>query len=209
MRTRVKVCGITRIQDATAAIEAGVDALGLVFYPPSSRYLSIKQAEEIVRELAPFVTVVGLFLDAEREQIDSVLEHVPLDLLQFHGSESPDLCASFQLPYIKALGMHRQGALEAFIQSYPESRGFLLDSHGAGEAGGTGKRFDWTAIPRGLEQPIILAGGLNPENVGEAIRVVRPYAIDLSSGVEITPGVKDSKKIMSLMNEVRQADYEC
>lgn len=208
MRTRVKVCGITRVDDAIAAVDAGVDALGLVFYPPSSRFLEVARAAEIAAQVSAFVSVVGLFLDASRETVGSVLRDVPIDLLQFHGCETAAFCSSFERPYIKAIGMQSGTALNSCVQDYADAKGFLLDSHAAGEAGGTGKRFDWSTVPYDFPRPLILAGGLKPDNVGEAIRTTRPYAIDLSSGVESQPGIKDRNKITRLMNEVRKVDNE-
>lgn len=208
MRTRVKICGITSTRDAKVAIDAGVDALGLVFYPPSSRYLDVAQANEIAAAASAFVTVVGLFLDASPDFVNAVISDVQLDLLQFHGTESQEFCSAFRLPYIKAVAMKSETSFHGLTASYPDAKGFLLDSHAAGEAGGTGKSFDWSRVPTNPERPLILAGGLRPGNVRDAITSTLPYAIDLSSGVESAPGVKDRSKIEQLMSEVRKADNE-
>lgn len=206
LRTRVKICGITRAEDAITAASAGVDAIGLVFYQKSTRYVEIDQAKTIIAKLPPFVSAVGLFMDARGEFIREVLRRVPLDLLQFHGDECPADCGLYGRPYIKAVAMQDGINYAAYTTSYPDAAGFLLDSHSAGQAGGTGQTFDWTKIPQVHEHPLILAGGLRPENVAEAIQQVRPYGIDLSSGVESSPGVKDPGQIQALMNEVRKID---
>ncbi|RMG60155.1 MAG: phosphoribosylanthranilate isomerase [Gammaproteobacteria bacterium] len=205
MRTRIKICGITRPEDALAAAEAGADAIGLVFWPKSPRHVTLPQAVEICTALPPFVSTVGLFLDAEEARVEETLRQVPLDLLQFHGDECPADCSRYGWPYIKAIGM--QGGTDAvrYAETYPDAAGFLLDSHAVGEAGGTGKTFDWSAIPE-LERPLILAGGLNPDNVAEAVRTVRPWAVDVSSGVESEPGIKDAALIERFISEVRKAD---
>ena len=206
LRTRVKICGITRPEDALVAAEFGVDAIGLVFYPKSPRYIDVERAKEIITALPPFVTTVGLFMDAQANDISSIVGSVPLDLLQFHGDECPADCGQYGLPYIKAVAM--QGGIDyaLYTASYPDAAGFLLDSHSSGQAGGTGKTFDWAQIPKKQDRPLILAGGLTPENVAKAISLVQPYGIDLSSGVESSPGVKDAAKIQNLMKEVRRID---
>jgi len=204
-RTRVKVCGITSTHDAHIICASGVDSIGLVFYEKSPRNVSIPQAKEICNSLTPFVTSVGLFLNPSRELVESVLEEVQLDLLQFHGLESPEFCNSFNRPYIKAIGMADISSEKEFTKissQYSQARGFLVDSHATGEAGGTGKIFDWKNVPQEQEKPIILAGGLNPDNVSDAIQQLDVYGLDLSSGVESKPGIKDPEKIMQLMNEV-------
>lgn len=208
MRCRVKVCGITAVADALMVSAAGVDAVGLVFYPKSKRNLSMAQAAEICRVLPPFVTTVGLFLDAEADFVREVLAAVPLDVLQFHGSETPDYCRQFPRPYLKAVGMKglaASGGFAAYAERYPDAQGFLVDSHAPGAAGGTGETFDWTQVPQDYPKPIILAGGLTPENVAEAIRTSRVYAVDVSSGVEATPGVKDVVKVAAFMRNVTLA----
>ena len=208
MRCRVKVCGITAVADALMVSAAGVDAVGLVFYPKSKRNLSMAQAAEICRVLPPFVTTVGLFLDAEADFVREVLAAVPLDVLQFHGSETPDYCRQFPRPYLKAVGMKglaASGGFAAYAERYPDAQGFLVDSHAPGAAGGTGETFDWTQVPQDYPKPIILAGGLTPENVAEAIRTSRVYAVDVSSGVEAAPGVKDAAKVAAFMRNVTLA----
>ena len=208
MRCRVKVCGITAVADALMVSAASVDAVGLVFYPKSKRNLSIAQAADICRALPPFVTTVGLFLDAEADFVREVLAAVPLDVLQFHGSETPDYCRQFPRPYLKAVGMKglaASGGFAAYAERYPDAQGFLVDSHAPGAAGGTGETFDWTQVPQDYPKPIILAGGLTPENVAEAIRTSRVYAVDVSSGVESAPGVKDVAKVAAFMRNVTLA----
>lgn len=180
---------------------AGADALGLVFYPNSKRNLSIEQAAEICKAIPPFVATVGLFLDAEARFVEQVLAAVPLTVLQFHGSESPAYCAQFQRPYIKAVGMKglAVAGFAAYADQYPDAQGFLVDSHAPGAAGGTGEVFDWTQVPQDYPKPIILAGGLTPDNLAEAIRLSRVYAVDVSSGVEMSPGIKDAAKVQAFI----------
>ncbi len=208
MRTRVKICGITRVEDALIVSTSGADSIGLVFYPKSPRNVSIAQAYDIVAALPPFVSVTALFLDAEAEFIQKVVESVPLSLLQFHGKETPEQCSGYNLPFIKAIGMRDRIDLESFMERYPDAAGFLLDSHGIGEAGGTGKAFDWSLLSSLTDRPILLAGGITPDNVAEAIKTVKPWAVDLSSGVESSPGIKDPAKILALMNEVKGVNCE-
>lgn len=205
MRCRVKICGITSAQDAIQASQSGADALGLVFYPKSKRYITIEQAEEICQAIPPFVTVVGLFLDAAADDVREVLRSVPLDLLQFHGSEAADYCDQFARPYIKAVGMKgllADGGFATYADAYTQAQGILVDSHEPGAAGGTGEVFDWTQVPQTCAKPLILAGGLKPTNVAEAIRSTQVYAVDVSSGVEASPGVKDAGKMTDFMNAV-------
>jgi len=201
-RTRVKLCGITRAEDGVAAALAGVDAIGLVFYPPSARWVTTTQAAEILAVLPPLVTTVGLFVDADPQQVRAVLAALPLDVLQFHGSESATYCESFGRPYIKAVAMADTDDVLAYSRQHPAARALLLDSHGGGRVGGTGERFDWQRIPPQLDKPLILAGGLNPDNVAAAIRQVRPYAVDVSSGVEVTKGIKDNERVNAFMYSV-------
>jgi len=211
MKIRVKICGITSIEDAQKVSHAGVDAIGLVFYEKSPRNVSISQALEICTSLPPFVTTVALFLNASTEFVDSVLASVPIDLLQFHGSESPEYCASFNHPYIKVIGMKDIADIaqfDAIAKQYPDAKGFLVDSHAAGKAGGTGETFEWENTPLNYEKPIILAGGLTPENIAKAIRQAPVYGYDLSSGVESQPGRKDKQKVVHLMNEVKRVQCE-
>jgi len=211
MKIRVKICGITSIEDAQKVCHAGVDAIGLVFYEKSPRNVSISQALEICTSLPPFVTTVALFLNATTEFVDSVLASVPIDLLQFHGSESPEYCASFNHPYIKVIGMKDItdiAQFDAIAKQYPDAKGFLVDSHAVGKAGGTGETFEWENTPLNYEKPIILAGGLTPENIAKAIRQALVYGYDLSSGVESQPGRKDKQKVVHLMNEVKRVQCE-
>ncbi|MCX7627740.1 MAG: phosphoribosylanthranilate isomerase [Methylophilaceae bacterium] len=206
MRTRVKICGITRVADAHAAIAHGCDAIGLVFHAPSPRHVSVERAREIVASLPPFVTVVGLFVDAEIKVVRDVLHCVRLDLLQFHGNESPEYCRQLGVPYIKAVRVRPQTNLLQYAANFSSARALLLDAYVEGKAGGTGQRFDWRLIPAELPQPFILAGGLDAGNVGEAIRRVRPYAVDVSGGVEQEKGIKDVGKIAAFMQQVRMSD---
>ncbi len=209
MRTRVKICGITRPEHAEAAARCGVDAIGLVFHPRSPRCVSPAQAREIVAALPPFVAAVGLFLDAHRAEVEAVLAEVPLTALQFHGDECPADCGAYGLPYLKAIGLAGGTDAAAYAAAYPDAAGFLLDSHAPGAAGGTGRTLDWAAL-RGLRlpRPWLLAGGLTPANVAQAIAAARPWGIDLSSGVESAPGIKDAALIERLMNEVRRVDCQ-
>ncbi|MCW8910860.1 MAG: phosphoribosylanthranilate isomerase [Gammaproteobacteria bacterium] len=207
-RTRVKICGMTRPEDALTAARLGVDAIGLVFYEKSPRNVSLEQAQQICSVLPAFVTRVALFLDPDTLLVTQVLGTLDIDLIQFHGSESAEFCASFNRPYIKALGMSGQHDLTEQADIYRDACGLLLDSHVMGAAGGTGEAFDWKIIPESLRHSIILAGGLKPDNVAEAIRKVRPFAVDLSSGVEAEPGIKDSALMAQLINEVKRVDCE-
>lgn len=202
---RSKICGITRIEDALAAAEAGVDAIGLVFYAKSPRAVTAAQAREIVAALPPFVTSVGLFVNASRCELNEILEVVPLDLLQFHGDETPAECAGFHRPWIKALRVRPGDDLEAACKLYAGAQGILLDTFVAGVPGGTGKAFDWSLVPARLSKPIILAGGLHAGNVGAAIAQVKPYAVDVSGGVEAAKGIKDHAKVDAFMAAVRGA----
>lgn len=209
-RCRVKICGITSVADAQAVCDAGADAVGLVFYAKSPRNVDIEQATAICRALPPFVSSVGLFLNADAAFVREVLAAVPLDVLQFHGSESPEYCRQFDRPYLKALGMKgvaESGGFAAYADRYPDAQGVLVDSHAPGAAGGTGEVFDWTQVPQDYPKPIVLAGGLKPENVAEAIRTTQVYAVDVSSGVEAHPGQKSREKIHTFMQEVRGVGY--
>lgn len=202
---RSKICGITRIEDALSAAEAGADAIGLVFYAKSPRAVSVQQARTIIAALPPFVTTVGLFVDASRQELEEILAAVPLDLLQFHGDESPAFCEALQRPYIKALRVKPGDDLAAQVAAYGQASGVLLDTYVPGIPGGTGEAFDWSLVPQGLNKPIILAGGLVAENVAAAIRQVRPYAVDVSGGVEAGKGIKDAEKIRAFMRAVKTA----
>lgn len=202
---RSKICGITRIEDALAAAEAGADAIGFVFYAKSPRAVDVRQARAIIAELPPFVTTVGLFVNASRCELNEILEVVPLDLLQFHGDETPQDCEGYHRPWIKALRVRPGDDLEAACKLYAGARGILLDTYVAGVPGGTGEAFDWSLVPERLSKPIILAGGLSADNVGQAIVQVRPYAVDVSGGVEQAKGIKDAAKIEAFMRAVKQA----
>lgn len=202
---RSKICGITRIEDALAAAEAGADAIGFVFYAKSPRAVDVRQARAIIAELPPFVTTVGLFVNASRCELNEILEVVPLDLLQFHGDETPQDCEGYHRPWIKALRVRPGDDLEAACQLYAGARGILLDTYVPGVPGGTGEAFDWSLVPARLSKPIILAGGLSADNVGQAIAQVRPYAVDVSGGVEQAKGIKDAAKIAAFMRAVKQA----
>lgn len=207
MRTRVKICGITRTEDALAAARLGVDAIGLVFYAPSPRAVSVAQAAEVVRELPPFVTRVGLFVNAEREAIAAAIEAAQLDLLQFHGDESPADCRGHGRPWIKALRMAPEMDVAAEMDRYREAQGILLDAWRPGVPGGTGETFDWRRIPAQRPRPLILAGGLAPENVADAIRTVRPWAVDVSGGVERAKGIKDADRMAAFIREVMSVEH--
>jgi phosphoribosylanthranilate isomerase len=203
VRTRIKICGITRVEDARLAADLGADALGLVFYAPSPRNLGLDAARAIIAATPPFVSVVGLFVDPTREQVESVLRQCSLTLLQFHGDEAPDFCRSFGLPYIKAMRVKADADLVQCLAPYDAAQGWLLDAYHERLYGGTGETFDWKLIPRELARPVILSGGLTPENVGAAVRQVRPWAVDASSGVERAKGVKDAAKIAAFIAGVK------
>ena len=205
MRTRVKICGITRSEDIDIAVAAGVDALGFVFYPPSPRAVSIEQAAKLCAKIPAFVIRVGLFVDAAPDEVNAVLASVPLSLLQFHGSESASYCESFARPYLKAvkIAAHTEADWVAEqIQLHPNAAGILLDTDVSGVAGGSGQSFDWSVIPASSAGKIVLAGGLSEANVAAAIETVRPYAVDVSSGVEQAPGIKSQSSIDEFMRAV-------
>jgi len=202
---RIKICGITRVEDAVAAADLGADAIGLVFYERSPRRVTADQASEIVAALPPFVTTVGLFVDAAAHEVERVLARVPLDLLQFHGDEPAVYCAAFARPYIKALRMRPELILAQAADEYATARGILLDTFVEGVPGGTGQTFTWSPVPDAVKMPIILAGGLNATNVAEAIATVRPWAVDVSGGVEATKGVKDAALMAAFVEAVRDA----
>ncbi|MHA7815259.1 MAG: phosphoribosylanthranilate isomerase [Pseudohaliea sp.] len=205
-RTRIKVCGITRPEDAAAATAAGVDAIGLVFHPASPRAVTPAQAAAVARAAGPLVTVVALFVDAPQERVREVLAAVPVGLLQFHGNEDPGTCACFERPFLKALRMAPGLPVEEVAARYAAASGILLDSYRPGVPGGTGETFDWHRTPAALRSRLVLAGGLRPENVGEAITRVGPAAVDVSGGVEVSPGVKDAARIAAFVAAVREAD---
>jgi phosphoribosylanthranilate isomerase len=204
MRTRVKICGITRQGDAAAVAASGADALGLVFHPGSPRHIETPVARAIALATPPFVTVTGLFVNAPAATIETILARVPLGLLQFHGSENNAECNVWGLPFIKSVAMQADVDLLAVMGSYPDAAGFLLDAWQPQTHGGSGRTFDWQLIPSRSDRPLILAGGLTPGNVAEAIRLARPYAVDVSSGVETAPGTKSAEKITEFMKGVEQ-----
>lgn len=206
MRTRVKICGLTREADVRAAVELGADAIGLVFHDPSPRAVGVEQARSLCAALTPFVASVGLFVDAPAEWVSKVLARVPLSLLQFHGDESPDYCAAFERPWIKALRVRPGMDLHLLRQRYAGATGLLLDAYDPVKAGGTGQTFDWDLVPSDLAPHIVLAGGLDPDNVAEAIRRVRPYGVDVSGGVEASKGLKDRHKMAAFMKGVFDGD---
>lgn len=202
MRTRVKICGITRAEDALAAARAGADAIGLVFYAKSPRAVSVARAGEIVAALPPFVAAVGLFVDADADEIRAVINAVPLALLQFHGDEPADACRAFRLPYIKAIRLRAGDDLAVRARPYGDAAAILADAYLEGIPGGTGRTLDWSGLPPRLSRPLILAGGLTPDNVAVAVEQVRPWAVDVSGGVEAAPGVKDAAKIAAFIRGV-------
>lgn len=205
MRTRIKICGITRAGDALTAAELGADAIGLVFYAKSPRYVDLVQAEKIAACLPPFVACVGLFVNPDEQEVRDVLKALHLDLLQFHGEEPPEFCRKFGKPYIKAARVRAGSDLVQYAALYHDARGLLLDAYVEGMHGGTGHAFDWSLIPTDLPLPLILSGGLVPDNVQEGIRQVRPWAVDVSSGVEASKGIKDVAKMAAFIQGVSNA----
>ena len=203
---RVKVCGITRVEDALSAIRLGANAIGFVFWSKSSRYITLDSVREIVLALPPFVTTVGVYVDPTQEWVEETAVAGGLSLLQFHGDEAPEFCEQFSLPYIKAIRVREGVDLLQYTTRYRHARGLLLDTYTAGMPGGTGHVFDWKLIPQDLSLPLILSGGLNPGNVLQAIKQTRPWAVDVSSGVEAAKGIKDEKKISAFMQGVRKSE---
>jgi len=203
MKIHIKICGITRAEDATAATQFGANALGLVFYPPSPRAISIPQAQAIANVTPPFVQLVGLFVNETAPKIEQILKEIPLNLLQFHGEETPDFCQQFNRPYIKALHLKENSDLNQQIISYRTARGILLDTFNPNLKGGTGETFDWKRIPQNLAKPLILAGGLNPDNIKQAILQVKPSAVDVSGGVEESKGIKSFSKMRAFIQEIQ------
>lgn len=204
--TRVKICGITRNEDALLCARVGADAIGLVFYPSSPRFITAFRAAEIIRILPPFVTSVGLFVNPSAEQVEAVLREMRLDLLQFHGDEPPEFCRRFGVPYLKAVRVKPGVDLVQYADLYADAQGLLLDAYVDGTPGGTGQSFDWGLIPAGLRLPVVLSGGLDAANVSSAIRQVKPWAVDVSSGVEVSKGIKDAGKIAAFMQGVRDGN---
>ena len=205
MRTRVKICGITRPADASAAAHAGADAIGLVFYPPSPRFLSVERAVEIRDALPPFVQTVALFVNADAAQVSQVIGRVHPAMLQFHGEESPQFCEQFGLPFVKACRIRPGVEPLDYLQRYPRATAWLVDSF-VPEYGGVGEAFDWSLAPKERTRPLILSGGLDAGNVGRAIRTVHPWGVDVSTGVESAKGIKDAAKMAAFIAEVRHAD---
>ena len=206
MPTAVKICGVSRIEDALAAARSGAHAIGLVFYRPSPRYVIPVQARDIIRALPPFVAAVGLFVDASAAEVRETIAVAPVGLLQFHGSETPEFCRQFGLPYMKAVRVRAETDLLQYARDFQDAKALLLDAYVEGAHGGTGQSFDWSVIPRTLTLPVVLSGGLNVRNVVGAIQQVRPWAVDVSSGVESAPGIKDAAKIAAFIAGVRNAD---
>jgi phosphoribosylanthranilate isomerase len=204
--TRIKCCGMTRVEDALLAARLGADAVGLVFTARSRRRVTLARAREIVAALPPFVATVALFMDDDAEQVRQVLDEVRPTLLQFHGIENDGWCAQFGHPFLKAIAMGGGAAASPRLYDFPHAAGLLLDGHATGEAGGSGKVFDWSLLPDELAQPVILAGGLHASNVGDAVRAVRPWAVDVASGVESAPGIKAPDRLEAFIRAVRAAD---
>jgi len=205
-RTRIKCCGMTRVEDARLAAELGADAIGVVITARSKRCVDLAQARAIVAAMPPFVTTVALLMDDSAETVRAVIEQVQPDLLQFHGAESDAWCAQFGRPYLKAIAMGEGAAALSRLREHPHAAGLLLDGHGLGEPGGSGQAFDWSLMPAELAQPLLLAGGLHAGNVGEAIRTARPWAVDVASGIESAPGIKDGERMVAFIAAVRAAD---
>lgn len=205
-RIRIKICGITRVEDAVAAARLGADAVGLVFYSGSPRAVTCDKAREIAAALPPFVAKVGLFVNAGHAAINEILQSVPLDVIQFHGDEEPADCTLYSKPYIKAVKMHPDVNVRQQASKYAAAAALLLDTYQEGRHGGTGQTFDWSRIPEDLHKPLILAGGLTPANVAEAVMRTRPYAVDVSGGVETGKGIKDARKMAEFIREVRDAE---
>ena len=206
MRTRVKICGITRVEDAQAASAAGADAIGLVFYRPSPRNVTLERARSIATQTPPFIATVAVFVNPSREEVEQVIRECGVTLLQFHGEESPEFCAAFSRPYIKAARIRPGLDLIKYLAPYASARAWMLDAFHGDLWGGTGAAFDWSLVPEGMARPIILSGGLTAENVADAIRRVRPYAVDVSSGVEASKGIKDAAKIAAFIGAVKNED---
>jgi len=206
MRTRVKICGFTRVEDAVYAANLGVDAIGLVFYPPSPRHVEIEQAARIVSALPAFTTVVALFVDEQESRIREVLRQVPIDCLQFHGDEPAEACRCYGKRYIKAARMQAGVDVRALAQDYHDAAGLLLDAYHPGAKGGTGSQFDWALIPEQCSLPIVLAGGLDASNAKLAIQSVSPYALDVSSGVETEKGIKNHAGMAAFIKQVNEGD---
>lgn len=205
MRTRIKICGLTQVSDAVAAANLGVDAIGLVFYPPSPRHVSIEQAVKIVNALPAFVTVVALFVDEQEARISEVLNQVSIDCIQFHGDESVESCRIYNKPYVKAIKMKQGLDVIALAKQYNDASALLLDADHPRIKGGSGSKFNWCLVPENCSLPIILAGGLSVDNVKQAIKSVKPYALDVSSGVESARGIKDIAKMTAFIQQIKMS----
>lgn len=204
MSVRVKVCGITRSEDAKIAVQLGVDAIGFVFWPYSARYIDPDSARRIAADIPPFVSIVGVYVDPDAAWVEETIQVVRLNLLQFHGDEPPEFCHQFSQPYIKAVRVKQDTDLLQYAERYNTAKGLLLDTYAQSTPGGTGHTFDWHLIPQYLPLPLILSGGLNSDNVAMAIKQTQPWAVDVSSGVEVSKGIKDEKKIFAFMQGVKQ-----
>lgn len=204
IKTKIKICGIRSVDDALAAVGYGADAIGLVFYEPSPRAVTLNQASDIVKALPPFVTSVALFVNADATLVQTVIDQVKPSLLQFHGDETPEYCAAFNHAFIKAVRVKPETNLLQYAELYANAKGLLLDAYTKGVPGGTGRTFDWELIPKQLPLPVILAGGLNSGNVADAITQVKPYAVDVSGGVESAKGIKDAHKVQAFIEQVHQ-----
>jgi phosphoribosylanthranilate isomerase len=206
MRTRVKICGITRVEDAAAAAAHGADAIGLIFYRPSPRYVAPERARAIVAATPAFVTTVAVFVNPTREEVETVIRESEVNLLQFHGDEPPEFCSGFSRPYIKAARLRPGLDLLKYLSPHTAARAWMLDSFHEDLWGGTGGAFDWSLVPRDAAKPVVLSGGLTSDNVANAVRLVRPYAVDVSTGVEVSKGIKDAAKIAAFSGAVRRED---
>ena len=205
-RTRIKFCGMTRADDIALAAELGVDAIGLIFAAASKRRVDVAKARELRAGAGPFVHVVALFMDTPVAEVRDIVSMVKPTLLQFHGAENAEDCERHGLPYLKAVPMGSRADLRECVAQHPRAAGFVLDGHAQGAAGGSGERFDWTRVPHGFDRPLLLAGGLSPNNVFEAIRIARPHAVDVASGIEAAPGLKDAQHMRRFVSDVRRAD---
>lgn len=208
LRVRTKICGITRAEDALCAVNSGADAIGLVFYPPSPRNVSIAQAKEICEVMPPFVTIVALFVNEQRLEIEKICQAVPINIIQFHGDETEKDCLGYKLPYIKAIKIRTHTDLDFAESEFKSAQAILVDTYKKGVAGGTGELFDWSLLPAEPKKPLILAGGLTPHNIQKAIKTVKPYAVDVSGGVEREKSIKDHKKVTQFIKEVARASED-
>lgn len=206
MRVRIKFCGMTNHEDAQYAAQLGVDAIGLIFYKQSPRAVTITEAKSVVENLPPYISRVAIFVDPDESLVNEILQQISPHYLQFHGHESPDFCRSFGLPYIKAIHIKDEDISSSYEKNYPDACGFLFDAYQEGIPGGTGKVFDWNKLPKNLEKPMILSGGLDPLNVIQAIEQLHPYAVDVTSGIESRPRMKDKTKMKAFVDSVLKAN---